>query len=546
MYSNISITSLVSPSAAGRGSSAARALLTAAAISIGWTILLCSAFDPRWESNDDVTMSMVAHGYGIASYGSDLLFFSNVLWGSFVRSLPMIDGILGYSIATLLSMTLASGATAYFLLRLGVRPIVAILAVILVFMRPTLLPQFTVTAGLLAVSAVLGLQAYSRHGSVRDLVAACWLTFLAFLIRDLELALVMAVALPLLPWRKLADARPARWAAAGLVICIAGATITDERAYSSPEWQTFRQQNAARAPLTDFGAAKFILDRPELMDRHGVSANDVRMVSGWFFVDPQLSNPDLLRSLIGEIPAKTMVETNLASSLPVVNALPRSPELLALTCVGAFLLMVSLRPGLLFAWLLFYAAILIFAAIGRPPPVRVCFPPLALLTLAPLAMQSRLPQWRGIVLAAAVMAGAIFNGRYLIREADADNRAIELARHQKFSSSDSTFIWGDALPFEAVFPVFTREEEVRSIRFYGLGALTLAPFSVPTADEAANRGFLVRLRSEAGISLIAAPSQQALLNTYCMEHYGTPLRTQITSKGELWTIVNASCAAATE
>ena len=109
MYSNISITSLVSPSATGRGSSPARALLTAAAISIGWTILLCSAFDPRWESNDDVTMSMVAHGYGIASYGSDLLFFSNVLWGSFVRSLPMIDGILGYSIATLLSMTLASG-----------------------------------------------------------------------------------------------------------------------------------------------------------------------------------------------------------------------------------------------------------------------------------------------------------------------------------------------------------------------------------------------------------------------------------------------------
>src|SRR6185369_16611546 len=159
----------------------------------------------------------------------------------------------------------------------------------------------------------------------------------------------------------------------------------------------------------------------------------VRMVSGWFFVDPQLSNPDLLRSLIGEIPAKTMVETNLAASLPVVNALPRSPELLALTCVGAFLLMVLLRPGLLFAWLLFYAAILILAAIGRPPPVRVCFPLLALLTLAPLAMQSRLPQWRGIVLAAAVIAGAIFNGRYLIREADADNRAIELARHQKFS-----------------------------------------------------------------------------------------------------------------
>lgn len=442
---------------------------------------------------------MVAHGYGIADYGSDRLFFSNALWGFIVRSLPSIDGILGYSIATLLSLGLASAATAYFLLRLGVRPPVTTLALTVVFMRPILFPQFTETAGLLAVASVLGLQAYCRHGSVVDLVAACWLTFLEYLIRDLELALVIAVALPLLPWQKLTASRSARLAAAGLVICITGAAIVNMRAYSSPEWQTFRQQNLARAPLTDFGVAKFILERPDLMQRHGLSANDVRLVSSWFFVDPQLSNPDLLRKLVSEIPTPAIVERNLASSLDVLTSLPLSPQLLTLTYVGAVLLMILLRPSLLAAWFLCFAAIVALMVTGRPPPARVCFPLFSLLTIAAVALQSQLPRWRRLVLAATLLAGAGFNSWDLIGQAAESDRTIARARHQKFTSSESTFVWGDALPFEAVFPLFTRSDDVRSTRIYGLGVLTLAPFSVPIADEAANRGFLARLRSEAGI-----------------------------------------------
>lgn len=519
-----------------------RDLLTAASIAIGWMILLCATFDPKWETNDDVAMSMVAHGYGIADHGSDHLFFSNVLWGFIVRSLPSIDGILGYSIATLLSLALASTATAYFLLRLGVRPIVAALALTIVFMRPILIPQFTETAGLLGISAVLGVQAFCCRRSIYDLVAASCLAFLAYLIRDLELALVIALALPLLPWRKLAASRSARLTATLLLICIAGAAIADARAYSSPEWQVFRQQNLARAPLTDFGAARFILERPGLMQRHGLSANDVRLVSNWFFVDPQLSNPELLRSLVSEIPAQTIVERNLASSLATLVSVPQTPALLVLTYVGIVLLMILLRPRLFAVWTLFFAAIFALTVVGRPPPARVCFPLLALLIMAAVAMQSRLPRWRRLTLAAVLLAGAVYNAWDLVREVRASDRAIALARLQKFNSPEATFVWGDALLFEAVFPVFTRAGDVHSTRIYAFGVLTLAPFSVPTAEEAAHRGFLARLRTGAGISLIAASYQQSLLNTYCMEHFGTPLRTQTTFKGVLWTVVNATCA----
>lgn len=112
----------------------------------------------------------------------------------------MIDGILGYSIATLLWMTLASGATAYFLLRLGASPIVALFAVILMFMRPILMPQI---AGSLGRARPVG------QFLLRICSQSCR-RMLAFLIRDLELTLIVAVALA-----QLAAARPARWAAAG-------------------------------------------------------------------------------------------------------------------------------------------------------------------------------------------------------------------------------------------------------------------------------------------------------------------------------------------
>lgn len=44
-----------------------------------WLACLLVIFEPAWETNDDVAIAMVAHGYGFASTGSANLLFSNVL-----------------------------------------------------------------------------------------------------------------------------------------------------------------------------------------------------------------------------------------------------------------------------------------------------------------------------------------------------------------------------------------------------------------------------------------------------------------------------------
>jgi hypothetical protein len=90
-------------------------LLTAFVIALIYLFVLYHFISPRWETNDDVGMSMVAHGYGVALTGSPNLVFSNVLWGYLVRAIPQIHGVLGYSIATLCALVIVGTVVIYVL-----------------------------------------------------------------------------------------------------------------------------------------------------------------------------------------------------------------------------------------------------------------------------------------------------------------------------------------------------------------------------------------------------------------------------------------------
>ena len=94
-------------------------------------------FEPRWETNDDAAMSMVAHGYGIAAQASANLIFSNVLWGHIVQTLPSVNGVLGYSVATVCTLVVSMVMMLYVLRLLGVSILASTAAVALIFfVRP--------------------------------------------------------------------------------------------------------------------------------------------------------------------------------------------------------------------------------------------------------------------------------------------------------------------------------------------------------------------------------------------------------------------------
>ena len=199
------------------------------------------------------------------------------------------------------------------------------------------------------------------------------------------------------------------------------------------------------------------------------------------------------------------------------------------------------KPSRLLAWVTCLAVILPWAHWAARAQYKYIFrfQPARHRPCATALLQSR---WQYGAAACLLAAGSLVNAAQLKGELAESEALLRLARPGKFVSRESTVVWGASLPFQYVFPVFTREADLRDTRIYGLGVFTLAPFSVPTADERAGKGLLARLQSEAGIELIAVEQDQSLLNIYCIEHYGTPLRLTVAKKTEMWTVMNANCA----
>lgn len=500
------------------------ALFLQALTSVG-TLVAASAlfFEMRWEGNDDIAMAMVVHGYGIAAAPSPHLFFSNVLWGHLTQFLDIALMIPGYSLASLLTLSLA-GTGLFLGLAHGRLPrALCAAAVVLIMLRPLLFQQFTINAGLVTIIAVVCAHHGARTGRRTTLYASCGLLFIAFLIRAPEACLVLAVALPLLPWAWLTTARHARVAIVTLVLALVAAQVIDYCAYQGPAWQAFSRLNPLRAMFTDFGARQAARDHPQLVRDHGYSANDMDLLGSWFFVDPNIADPKRLSALLASFGNAPLALDSLPLALRGMRNLWH-PDLAPLFVAA---LLIGLRHGgrrVAASWILMLGAILVLGIVGRSGPVlRVYVPVLSLLVIAPLVWP-RLHQRHPAVALTILLAAATVNSyRVISQSIEKQQQAISLRDDLSTLTNQPLVAWGATFPFELVYPVLGITPNIRELRFYGLGVFALAPFSVAHAEETAGNGFTARLRSEAGLRLVATKRQVSLLATYCREHLGSQL-----------------------
>lgn len=509
-----------------------RLLASSLLLSLLYLFGLSTWFDPIWETNDDVAMAMVAHGYGFASYGSPNLLFSNVVWGHVVRVLHGLYDMQGYSVGTFGALLLASWSCLYFLRRLGLNRSIVFPAVAAIFAWPILFPQFTVNAGLLTIAAVLGWHTYGRTGDISALVGGCLLAILGFLVRSLEFLLIIAVAAPFLPWRFVRQDRILQIACALTVLCIAGAHVVDVKAYQSADWKLFRSQNQARAPYTDFGIASQLETRPDVLKAYGYSKNDIYLISNWFFVDPKLFDVSALNGMaqalgpgIGPVSASRV---SLDAGLSAFSQL-LTPRLLPLAAVAVFMLLFAIQPNLVISWVLFLAAVFGLGLVGATPHTRVIFPIIGFLVAMPVALTGEVKRAkiRPRLLPAAMLAALSSTAYFLVPLASASTNRISSARHQVASfGKGMLFVWGGALDFEAAYPVKLSSADIKSSPpLFALGVMTYAPFSVALAEDNAGRGFLERLQSENGIRILADDLKVPLMRSYCWEHLSTQLKT---------------------
>src|SRR5262245_60922507 len=71
------------------------------AVALAFTALFATAiigvFPPFWNGNDDLAMSMIVEGYGLAAYPSPAFAVANVLYGYAIGCLPQIGDLSRYS-----------------------------------------------------------------------------------------------------------------------------------------------------------------------------------------------------------------------------------------------------------------------------------------------------------------------------------------------------------------------------------------------------------------------------------------------------------------
>src|SRR5690242_14261803 len=94
------------------------------ALSYGITLMLGAACllvaRKVWETNDDVGMSMVSQGYGIAGSPSAGVIFANVVWGWLLAHTPDIARVDGYSLLNYTALLAAAVSILISLVRAGV------------------------------------------------------------------------------------------------------------------------------------------------------------------------------------------------------------------------------------------------------------------------------------------------------------------------------------------------------------------------------------------------------------------------------------------
>lgn len=469
---------------------------------------------------------MRAHGYGAFETASPALQWGNIIWGYIVYNTPSINGILGYTIAAITLLFIATFAILYFGIesKVGHLSSLAILAaVLLVFMRPIMFPQFTINAGMLGIAGVFSLVAYSRQNKILILVAAFLLLYLGWIVRSNQLILILIISLPLLQLQVLMKDRKFCIAIFILVLFVIISEILNYHYYSSLEWGFFSTFQEARVYWMDYGGFSRLRNQPEFIKNYGLSINDVNLLSSWFFVDAKIADPEILNKMRMEL--GPIIKEPLSSSIVIEVFKPLISTSLAPVFILAFVLLLLFPSrNLLLSWFIACSALLYLGYLGRPGILRVYIPVFSLLVLAPLfinAFQNNYSIYRYVVAFFLIFTALVWNTSILSIQHSNYKRLSEQAQldFNTVSVAKSFVVWGSALPYEIIYPVLGRSHILDSVKLYQLGTSTLNPFSNVQTAEVSGVGLVKKLLSEKGLLFNAGQDQMDMLELYCEQRH---------------------------
>jgi len=493
-------------------------------VAVTFIVLLCALFTPKWMTIDDLTMSMIAHGYGGTRVASHTILYSNALWGDFVRLLPEVNGILGYSQATLGVLVIVGTVLFYGLRTLGAGLGLSFGMLILLLAGPVLMPQFTINAGLLTVSAILMFHLYARDRNLATLVLGILLAFCGYLVREHEFFLVLLIALPILPWKTLIQDRAPKIAMLVLALAMAGAALYNKQVYQGAEWEHFKAFEVSRGAFSDYGAVDRLKKRPDIYEAYHYTANDLDLLENWFFDDPKIANPETMRQMLEKLGPMPLNVHSIKNTWRGIRALFKG-ALLPSVLSALALLLIWPNKRVAGAWLLCIAAVGLIGFMCRPAILRVYIPLVYMLCIAPLIFAPLTSDRKRMLATSVIVIAALINSVFLVIDANKTEKKMNQVKEAlaRFPSHP-VVIWAGALPYEYLYPLVGTDPRAMSYHFYRLGTFTFDPTSVSYSEKKAGRGMIDLLISEQGVDIFAGNHQIALLSTYCREHFAGTLK----------------------
>jgi hypothetical protein len=503
------------------------------------------ALAPRYMTNDDALMNLIAAGRVIGDAPDEHLIYTNVLIGRSLKALYAAAPDVPWYGAYLSAMQVAS-LTALCYVFLRARPAWPQLLMAAVYLAaygvPTLLaPQFTMVAFTAAAAGLLLLcaAASGRAGRVAWVVGPA-LVVLGAMVRTQAWGLAGLILSPVVALALLRPSGPrARWGLllglAGSLAVVGGLVFLNARYYASGEgWEDFYGYLTLISELQNHGLSLGQGVQPAL-DAIGWTQTDLEMIVSWSYADPErFSAANVSTVLAAARGAAAPPAASDWGSLWALLSGDQRVHLLLATGLACWLMMPGdrrTRAAALLCLLVTVALVPVLYFYFRLP-ARVYLPMFAAFPAAGLALASAPPvrPRRRLVPFLLTCAALVLTAVLLAQRTDHEVRqrvgrrylhaqALEMMARLSPRPDQLFVLWSDEFPYEEL--VSPQDAGLpRGFKAVGFGWTTPTPWTRRRLDEFGISDLYRALYEREDLLLVCKPERLPLLSAYLEQHYG--------------------------
>ena len=506
---------------------------------VAYTLLLVIIwiiFPPVYFKNDDVIMSMISGGYGQMYEKSNLIMASNIILGQLSVFLPNFFGVVPYNYLNVLFLSISFIILGETINKITKKFLISVIVLLASSLFILIRPTFTTIAGFLSVTAMLNIYLYNKNSEKKHLLYGFTLLLFASLIRD-EMVIFFVIFTFVIIVQSLKNNRREVLTSASIFSILFIITqIINRIPYNSDYLKQLKEFLLVLDPIVNYNADRSILQKTELLLLNNYTINDINLIRNWYFLDLHMIDPSRLMNLLSEAGwrGRTVnldISESITNSLNLITNYPLNVILLS----SIILMIFSNRNYVLkVLWVLSLLSVIMGALIGRQLDY-VYYPIfMFLFILIYVNFDQSKTRSKVLIISSSTLIGLSGINAY-------QSATINIEKTQKSYqnlSADKIWVIGGGLPLELIYPVL--EKPIKGPEIIASDWSIFTPKSYFQKYNSQNN-FVLDLKSQNGVNVIANNYHIPLIQIYCKEKFGSDLLKTDLLQNEVVRIENLKC-----